>query len=83
MRYERSLDATDVGARVMVRRRLPDGRYGDVLGELITWAAEVAVRDRHGVTHVMPAGAAILQPVFFFSSRAPVMWSAWIWVSSV
>lgn len=56
MRYERSLDVTDVGARVMVRRRLPDGRYGDVLGELITWAAEVAVRDRHGVTHVMPAG---------------------------
>lgn len=55
MRYERSLDAADVGARVMVRRRLPDGRYGDVLGELIAWSAEVAVRDRHGVTHVMPA----------------------------
>ncbi len=54
MRYERSLDADDVGARVMVRRRLEDGRYGDVLGELLSWDAEVAVRDRHGVTHVMP-----------------------------
>ena len=55
MRYERSLGAADVGARVMVRRRLPDGQYGDVLGELVSWADEVAVRDRHGVTHVMPA----------------------------
>lgn len=53
MRYERSLGTADVGARVMVRRRLPDGRYGDVLGELVSWSAEVAVRDRHGVTHVM------------------------------
>ncbi len=54
MRYERSLGAADVGARVMVRRRLPGGQYGDVLGELLSWSAEVAVRDRHGVTHVMP-----------------------------
>ena len=54
MRYERSLGAADVGARVMVRRRLPDGQYGDVLGELVSWGGEVAVRDRHGVTHVMP-----------------------------
>ena len=54
MRYERSLGAADVGARVMVRRRLPEGMYGDVLGELVSWGAEVTVRDRHGVTHVMP-----------------------------
>ena len=55
VRYERSLQPADVGSRVMVRRRLPDGQYGDVLGELLTWAAEVAVRDRHGATHTMRA----------------------------
>ena len=53
MRYERSLEAADVGARVMVRRRLSDGGYGDVLGELVAWSDEVVVRDRHGVQHVM------------------------------
>ena len=55
VRYEQSLTAADVGCRVMVRRRLPDGQYGDVLGELLSWSDEVAVRDRHDVTHVMAA----------------------------
>ena len=47
------LGPDDVGARVVVRRRLPDGRLGDVLGELESWAAVVVVRDRHGVTHAI------------------------------
>lgn len=42
------LGAADVGARVVVRRRLPDGQYGDVLGHLEQWSDEVVVRDRHG-----------------------------------
>ena len=51
MRYEQALGPADVGARVMVRRRLPDGLYGDVLGELVSWTSTVVVRDRHGVSH--------------------------------
>ena len=51
MRYERSLGPADVGARVMVRRRLPDGQYGDLLGELLSWGDTVVVRDRHGALH--------------------------------
>ncbi|CAN5211411.1 hypothetical protein BH24ACT10_BH24ACT10_16710 [soil metagenome] len=53
MSYARSLSAADVGARVVVRRRLPDGRYGDLLGELLAWADDVIVRDRHGVEHAV------------------------------
>ena len=43
------LGPQDVGARVVVRRRLPEGQYGDVLGTLVTWSDEVVVEDRHGV----------------------------------
>ena len=52
MSYARALSAADVGARVVVRRRLPDGKLGDLLGELLAWGAAVVVRDRHGVEHV-------------------------------
>jgi len=38
-----------VGARVVVRRRLPDGRYSDVLGELLATDDDgVRVRTRRG-----------------------------------
>ena len=47
-RYALSLTADDVGTRVVVRRRLPEGGYGDLLGELVQWDAEVVVRDRSG-----------------------------------
>ena len=46
-----SLTEDDVGARVVVRRRLADGGTGDLLGELVRWDAQVAVRDRTGVLH--------------------------------
>ena len=48
MRYARTVGPADVGSRVVVRRRLPEGQYGDVLGELVSWSSEVVVRDRHG-----------------------------------
>ena len=53
MRYALSLGPDDVGARVVVRRRLPDGQHGDLLGELVTWSEQVSVRDRHGVLHTV------------------------------
>ena len=46
-----SLTTDDVGARVVVRRRLAEGGYGDLLGELVRWDAEVVVRDRAGALH--------------------------------
>jgi hypothetical protein len=57
VRYALSLTPADVGSRVVVRRRLPDGQDGDVLGELLSWpegaSGEVVVRDRHAVAHRM------------------------------
>lgn len=39
----------DLGQRVVVRHRLPEGGYADLLGELVRWDEQVvAVRDRHG-----------------------------------
>ena len=45
------LGPADVGARVVVRRRLADGALGDLLGELLRWGDDVAVRDRDGAVH--------------------------------
>jgi hypothetical protein len=47
------LGAGDVGARVVVRRRLPEGGYGDLLGVLESWGEQVVVRDRFGVAHTV------------------------------
>ena len=44
-----------MGARVVVRRRLPSGQLTDVLGELLEWSEQVQVRDRHGAAHAFPA----------------------------
>ena len=51
--YAMSLTEQDRGARVVVRRRLPDGGSGDLLGELLAWGDEVVVRDRTGVEHTV------------------------------
>jgi hypothetical protein len=49
-RYVVRVTAADVGARVVLRRRLPGGGLGDVLGELVRWDdLAVVVRDRNGV----------------------------------
>jgi len=55
VRYSLTLGPADVGARVVVRRRLAEGGYGDLIGELVSWAAQVVVRDRHGVSHAVAA----------------------------
>jgi hypothetical protein len=54
------LGPADVGARVVVRRRLPEGQYGDVLGTLVSWAPEVVVQDRHGVLVRFPRADVVL-----------------------
>jgi len=49
-----------VGARVVVRRRLSDGGYGDVLGELLATDADgVLVRTRRGDVAVRAAEIAV------------------------
>ncbi len=54
MRYALTAGPADVGMRVVVRRRLPDGRYADLLGELLHWDEQsVGVRDRHGQEHTV------------------------------
>ena len=47
----------DHGVRISLRRRLPEGGYGDVLGELLSWnEAVVRVQKRDGtVVEVPPA----------------------------
>jgi hypothetical protein len=47
--YSVTISAADVGSRVMIRRRLTDGRdgFGDVVGELLAWDGEsVTIRTR-------------------------------------
>jgi hypothetical protein len=55
VRYALDLTGAHVGTRVVVRRRLPDGQYGDVLGVLESWPEDasgaVVVRDRQGTEH--------------------------------
>ena len=52
--YARTAGPADVGHRVVVRARLPDGRATDVLGELLRWDdAAVVVRDRRGDEHAV------------------------------
>ena len=49
-----------VGARVVVRRRLPEGGYSDVLGELLaTGPDRVRVRTRAGDVEVPAAEIAV------------------------
>jgi hypothetical protein len=52
--------AWPVGVRVVVRRRLPDGRYSDVLGDLLATDDDgVLVRTRRGDVHVGAAEIAV------------------------
>ena len=54
-RYALSLGAADVGSRVVLRRRLPEGGLGDLLGELVRWDdTSVVVRGRDGVERETP-----------------------------
>ncbi len=52
--------AWPLGVRVVVRRRLPDGRYSDVLGDLLSTDDDgVRVLTRGGEVHVPAAEIAI------------------------
>ena len=53
-RYVLSVGPADVGARVVVRHALREGGHSDLLGELVRWDDEVAVRDRAGRVHAVP-----------------------------
>jgi hypothetical protein len=49
--YRVQISPADVGRRIMVRRRLTDGRegLGDVVGDLLSWAdAALTIRTRAG-----------------------------------
>lgn len=54
VRLAADLSPADVGARVVVRRRLPEGGFADVLGDLLAWSSpgtprgELRVRTRRG-----------------------------------
>lgn len=55
-----------VGQRVVVRRRLPGGRYGDLLGELLAWdvaAGTLRVSTRAGEVSVAIADVVAGKPV--------------------
>jgi hypothetical protein len=53
-----------VGTRVVVRRRLPEGGYGDVLGDLLEVGPEgVVVQTRRGPVRVAAADIALGKPV--------------------
>lgn len=54
MRYTRDVGPGDAGVRVSLRRRLPEGGMGDLLGELTAWGdGVVRLRDRYGVEHTV------------------------------
>jgi hypothetical protein len=45
----------DAGVRISLRRTLPAGGFGDVLGELLSWDTVVRVQRRDGVVVEIPA----------------------------
>jgi len=52
VRYTRDVGPGDSGVRISLRRALPEGGYGDVLGQLISWTDTVVIETRHGVVEV-------------------------------
>ena len=49
VRYTRDVGPGDSGVRVSLRRSLPEGGLGDVLGDLLSWAdGQVLVRRKDG-----------------------------------
>jgi hypothetical protein len=57
--YRIAVTPADVGARVTLRRAVPDG-VGDVVGELLSWASGVlAVRRRDGTVVEVPESALV------------------------
>ncbi|MCU1621907.1 MAG: hypothetical protein JWL79_752 [Frankiales bacterium] len=55
VRYTRDVGPGDSGVRVSLRRALPEGGYGDVLGQLLSWDELVRIERRDGVVVEIPA----------------------------
>ena len=55
VRYTRDVGPGDSGVRVSLRRELPEGGYGDVLGQLLSWDELVRIERRDGVVVEIPA----------------------------
>lgn len=49
----------DSGVRISLRRTLPSGGFGDVLGELLSWDDVVRVQRRDGIVVEIPADTVI------------------------
>ena len=52
MRYTIDVGPGDSGVRVTVRRKLPEGGLGDVLGQLLSWTDGVLTVQRRDGTNV-------------------------------
>ena len=50
--YARDVGPGDSGVRISLRRTLPEGGLGDVLGDLLSWTDVVVIETRHGVVEV-------------------------------
>ena len=67
------ISPADVGARITIRRRLPDGRPTDVVGDLESWDDGVlAIRRRDGELVQVPAGEVVTGRVVGPSPRAAI-----------
>jgi hypothetical protein len=60
VRYVRDAGPGDVGVRVSLRRTLPEGGYGDVLGVVVEWdETAVTIEKRDGTQVVVPAATVV------------------------
>ena len=60
MRYTRDVGPGDAGVRITLRRHLPGGGMGDLLGDLLSWQdGVVRLRDRHGAEHAVDEHAVV------------------------
>ena len=57
--YARDVGPGDSGVRVSLRRSLPEGGYGDVLGQLLSWTDTVRIERRDGVVVEVPADTVV------------------------
>jgi hypothetical protein len=60
VRYTRDVGPGDVGVRVSLRRVLPGGGYGDVLGIVQAWdETSVRLEKRDGTVVVVPVSSVV------------------------
>jgi hypothetical protein len=59
VKYARDVGPGDSGVRVSLRRELPEGGYGDVLGQLLSWTDVVRIERRDGVVVEVPAATVV------------------------